>query len=39
MARTSEAPGVVELGPLRTASLEESVKVHFFLEKLIELRE
>ena len=39
MARTSEAAGVVKLGPLRTASLEESVKVHFFLEKSIELRE
>src|SRR5208282_2048700 len=39
MARTGEAAGVVELGPLRTASREKSVKVHLFLEKLIELRE
>jgi hypothetical protein len=38
MRRAGEAAGVAELGPLRTASLEESVKVHF-LEKLIELRE
>ena len=28
MARTGEAAGVVELGPLRTASREKSVKVH-----------
>jgi hypothetical protein len=39
MRRAGEAAGVVELGPLRTASLEESVKVHLFSEKLIELRE
>jgi len=39
MGRAGEAGGVVELGPLRAASLEESVKVHFYSEKIIELRE
>jgi len=31
MRRAGEAAGVVELGPLRTASLEKSVKAHFSL--------